>query len=168
MAPHTDPTRKLLAVIGLACIAFLGVAWWAQYGPDRQQPCPLCILQRYAYLLLADLALLGAAIPRRAVRFGCTLGAAAVALAGLGLAGWQVAKGDTMLSCQRDPIGVFVNGLPMADWWPQFFFATGGCADKLPSIMGFTVPIWSLVWFTVFSVVLVALVLAHLRNKWAP
>ncbi|MFN7220787.1 MAG: disulfide bond formation protein B [Burkholderiales bacterium] len=58
------------------------------------------------------------------------MGVAVVAGDGALLAGWQVAKGSTMTACQADPIGQFVNGLPTADWLPQYFFANGGCADR--------------------------------------
>jgi disulfide bond formation protein DsbB len=134
--------RALLAAIGCFCIALLAYAYYLQYGPELQQPCPLCVLQRYTYFVIAVLALAVAVAPRAALIWVDT----AVATAGAGLALWQVLKGSSMESCQRDPIGIFVNGLPMADWWPQYLFATGGCADKY-STLGVPVPVWSLVCF---------------------
>jgi disulfide bond formation protein DsbB len=135
-------TRTVLSAIALLCFALLVYVFYLQYGPEKQQPCPLCILQRYAYFLLGVAALAGAIWPRRAIVFI----AATVAAAGGGLALWQVLKGSDMTSCQRDPIGIFVNQLPMADWWPEFLFATGGCADKY-STLGLPVPVWSLACF---------------------
>jgi disulfide bond formation protein DsbB len=99
-------------------------------------------LQRYAYFVVAVLALITAATPRAALVWANAL----IAAAGGSLALWQVLKGSSMESCQRDPIGIFVNGLPMADWWPEYLFATGGCSDKY-STLGVPVPVWSLVCF---------------------
>ena len=145
-------TRLLLAAIGAFCFALLAYAYYLQYGPQLQQPCPLCILQRYAYFAVGVAALVGAAIPTRAVSFGAAL----LAAVGVGLALWQVLKGSDMTSCLRDPVGIFVNGLPMADWWPAYLFANGGCADKFITL-GLPVPVWSLACFTGLLVVLLYL-----------
>ena len=109
--------------------------------------------------MLGVAALAGAIWPRRAIVFI----AATVAAAGGGLALWQVLKGSDMTSCQRDPIGIFVNQLPMADWWPEFLFATGGCADKY-STLGLPVPVLSLVAFIGLAGLLV-LVAVKLRER---
>lgn len=160
-----DP-RCAFAVLGLVCIGLLAFGWHVQYGPARQQPCPLCILQRYGYILLGTTMLIGAAFARGRL---ATLVFAAlgewIALAGAGLAVWQVTKGKDMLSCTSDPVGIFVNGLPMVDWWPEYFFANGGCADVYPPVLGLTVPVWSLIWFVSFSMALSALFVFTLRQR---
>ena len=135
-------SRAVLAAIAVFCFGLLVYVFYLQHGPEKQQPCPLCILQRYAYFLLGVASLAGAIWPKRAVAFV----AAILAAGGGGLALWQVLKGSDMTSCQRDPIGIFVNQLPMTDWWPEFLFATGGCADKY-STLGLPVPVWSLACF---------------------
>ena len=89
------------------------------------------------------------------------------ASAGIGLAIWQVTKGASMTSCLSDPIGEFVNGLPPANWWPEYFFANGGCADKYPAIMGLYAPQWSLVWFAVIIGMITVALLATLRRRRA-
>ncbi|MFN5541690.1 MAG: disulfide bond formation protein B [Betaproteobacteria bacterium] len=135
-------TQTILAAIALFCFALLVYAFYLQHGPEKQQPCPLCILQRYAYFLLGVAALVGAILPRRAILWIATF----IAAGGGGLALWQVLKGGSMTSCQRDPIGIFVNQLPMADWWPEYLFATGGCSDRFFTL-GLPVSVWSLVCF---------------------
>lgn len=143
--------RVILALIGFACIAVLGVAWYLQYGPGKQQPCPLCILQRYAYMALASVCLLAAAHgPQRIGMLIYLMIADAMSAVGLALAIWQVNKGASMNSCLSDPVGEFVNGLPSANWWPEYLFANGGCADVFPPILGLHVPQWSMVCFATF------------------
>lgn len=146
------PRHFWLAGIAAFCFALLVYAWYLQYGPGKQQPCPLCILQRYAYFLIGVTALAGA-VHRKA---GYALAAALMALLGAGLATWQVLKGSEMTSCREDPIGVFVNGLPMVDWWPEYLFATGGCADRY-SAFGVPVPLLSLLCFLALAAMLLTL-----------
>jgi protein dithiol:quinone oxidoreductase len=157
--------RLVLAAIGFICLGLLAAAWYLQYGPEKQQPCPLCILQRYAYMAMAVVCLVGAAHGPRGTGMLVYAGIAdVIASAGLGLAAWQVTKGDSMTSCLADPIGEFVNGLPSANWWPEFLFANGGCADKYSPILGIPVPAWSLIWFIAFVILTSACVLVSLRR----
>ena len=160
------PTRAVFAAIGLTAFCLLLAAAYAQYGPGKQQPCPLCILQRYTYMALTAWCLIAALHgPRGAGEKIYALGATFIAGFGTGLATWQVNKGAGMTSCLADPIGEFVNGLALANWWPEFLFANGGCADQYPPILGLTVPIWSLVWFSFFTVAGFLLIIAAFRTK---
>jgi disulfide bond formation protein DsbB len=142
--------RSALFGVAIFCGALLVYAYLLQYGPEKQQPCPLCILQRYAYFVVAIIAGVGSIFPKRGLIW---LAAASSASGGM-LALWQVLKGSSMTSCQRDPVGIFVNSLPMADWWPEYLFATGGCADKFFTL-GLPVPVWSLACFSILAALLV-------------
>src|ERR1700722_8045629 len=51
--------RSMLVLLGLICVALVGGALYMQYGL-HEDPCPLCILQRYFFLLIAIFAFLGA------------------------------------------------------------------------------------------------------------
>lgn len=152
-------------MVGLTCFALLAFAWFLQYGPDKQQPCPLCILQRYVFMLLGAICLLAAIHGPERVGQLIYLGLAdALATLGLGLAIWQQLKGGSMTSCLADPIGDFVNGLPSANWWPEFLFATGGCADKYPPVLGITVPVWALIWFAALSLCFGWMIVSSIRQ----
>jgi disulfide bond formation protein DsbB len=150
------PVQTWLAGIAALCVGLLAYAWYLQYGPQKQQPCPLCILQRYAYLLLALVCIVGT-LHRKAIYLYT---ACLVALAGAAMALWQTLKGSEMTSCREDPIGVFVNGLPMVDWWPEYLFATGGCADQY-SAFGIPVPVLSLACCVFLAGLLGALSFSH-------
>lgn len=163
--PKKLTARIILGFIGLVCLLILAVAWYLQYGPDRQQPCPLCILQRYAFMALAVVCLLAAAHgPQRTGMLVYSGASDLIAAGGIGLAIWQVNKGGSMTSCLADPIGEFVNGLPPANWFPEFFFANGGCADKYPPIFGLYAPQWALVWFGAFLALIMLAVVILLRK----
>jgi disulfide bond formation protein DsbB len=166
--PKQISPRLILAIVGLTCIAVLATAGYLQYGPGRQQPCPLCILQRYAFMALATVCLVAATHgPGRIGMLAYAIVADFFAVAGIGIAIWQVTKGASMTSCLSDPIGEFVNGLPLANWWPEYFFANGGCADKYPSILGLYAPQWSLILFVILLGMIAVAILAVLRQKHA-
>ncbi len=147
--------RLILAAIALISFGLLAFAWFLQYGPEKQQPCPLCVLQRYTFIFIGLSALIGAIHPRRWTAVATGL----FALTGIGLATWHVLKGSGMTSCARDPIGIFVNNLPTANWFPQYFFANGGCADQY-FVLGILVQVWSLLWFANLTA---ACVLAYMK-----
>ena len=164
--PTKISPRLVFAAIAALCLCFLLTAWYLQYGPEKQQPCPLCILQRYLYMGLGLVSLIGAAHnPRRTGTLVYAGIADLIASAGVALAVWQVSKGASMTTCLADPIGEFVNGLPMANGWPEFLYANGGCADKYPPILGIPVPAWSLIWFAVFAVMIVLVVVGAMKRR---
>jgi protein dithiol:quinone oxidoreductase len=164
--PKILTPRLVFAIIGIVCVGMLVTGWYMQYGPGRQQPCPLCILQRYAFVALAFVCLLAAVHgPQRMGTLVYAAIADLIASAGIGLAVWQVTKGPSMTSCLADPIGEFVNGLPFANWWPEYFFANGGCADKYPPIFGLHAPQWALVSFAAFLGLITLGILATIRQK---
>ena len=157
--------RALFGLIGVICIALLAYAWFLQYGPDKQQPCPLCILQRYIFMALATVCLLAAAHdPDRPGLLAYAMVSDALASIGLGFAIWQLSRGGSMTSCLADPIGDFANGLPSANWWPEFLFATGGCADKYPPVLGLPVPVWAMIWFAAFTLAFASIVISQLQT----
>ena len=54
--------RRLLLAIGVVFIAMLGFGYYLQ-EVQGLTPCPMCIVQRYCYVVIAALALLAAATP---------------------------------------------------------------------------------------------------------
>ncbi len=160
--------RAVFSVIALLCTVLLATAYQLQYGTQHQQPCPLCILQRYAYMSIAIVALIGVLHgPRRTTGMIYNTIIALIASTGASFAIWQLSKGDTMQSCLADPVGTFVNTLPSANWWPEYLFATGGCADKYPPILGITLAAWSLIWFGLLAAFSTALMIKAARARRA-
>ncbi len=53
--------KRFLVLLGLICLALIGGALYMQIVLG-EAPCPLCILQRYALLLIALFAFVGAAM----------------------------------------------------------------------------------------------------------
>ncbi|MDB5797995.1 MAG: disulfide bond formation protein [Paucimonas sp.] len=153
-----NASRPLLIAIALACLALLGFALYLQYGRDML-PCPLCIIQRYAFAAVALLCLLAAFLPVAARRIGIGLaGLAAISGAGVALRHLWI-KAHPNVSCGIDPLETSLNTIPTAKLLPWLFQADGLCTTEYEPILGLSIPQWSLAWFSLFVVTLAWLLL---------
>lgn len=146
-------SKPVLLAVAIAALALLGVGLYLQHV-EKMQPCPLCVIQRYAFAAVALICLASVALPRGAAKAGAGLGALA-ALAGAGVAGWHWwIKAHPAISCGIDPLETSLNTFPTARLLPFLFRADGLCTADYPPILGLSIPQWSLVWFVLFVVVL--------------
>ena len=147
-------SKPVLVAVGMIALGLVGFALFLQHVKE-QMPCPLCVIQRYAFVGLALVCFLFAAMPRAATRFGSLL-AALVALAGAGVAGWHVwVKAHPSVSCGIDPLETALNRYPTAELLPFVFKADGLCSAEYPPILGLSTPQWSMIWFVTFALILV-------------
>lgn len=141
--------RRVFAVFTLIPLALIAEALVLQHL-NGQAPCPLCVLQRAGFLLVALIALVAAIHQPR--RRGAGIYAAAIALAsisGAGIAIWHVwTLRHPKFGCGIDVMEQFVNKLPTAKLLPWLFHASGECAAPHEPILGLQVPEWSLIWFS--------------------
>ncbi|MGV8898409.1 MAG: disulfide bond formation protein B [Burkholderiaceae bacterium] len=146
-------SKNVLLTTAFACLALLGFALYLQHGMD-QQPCPLCVMQRYAFAAIALICFTSAALPRPALRAGAGIGLLA-ALIGAGIAGWHLwVKAHPAISCGVDPLETALNKIPSAELLPFLFKANGFCSTDYAPILGLSTPMWALVWFAIFSIAL--------------
>jgi disulfide bond formation protein DsbB len=146
-------SKPVLVAVALASLGLLAYALYLQHGQDML-PCPLCIIQRYAFALVAIICLAFAFLPRNAVKFGAFLGALS-ALGGAGVAGWHLwVKAHPTVSCGIDPLETSLNRIPTAELLPFMFKADGLCSTEYAPILGLSIPQWSLAWFILFLLVL--------------
>lgn len=143
--------KPLLLLAALACIAMLAVGLYLQLVLEML-PCPLCIMQRYAFLMVALLCLIALTLPPKGMCMVAGLGTLA-ALGGAGIAGRHLwVKAHPTVSCGIDPLETLLNKLPFADWYPPLFQADGLCTTEYDPILGLSIPEWALAWFLVFAV----------------
>ncbi|CAH2787626.1 MAG: Periplasmic thiol:disulfide oxidoreductase DsbB, required for DsbA reoxidation [uncultured Paraburkholderia sp.] len=155
--------RSLLVLLGLICLALVASALYLQYFL-HEDPCPLCIIQRYFFLLIAIFVFLDAARFNgwRGVRLLEVL-AALSALAGIVTAVRHVyVQANPGFSCGFDALQPVVDSLPPAHWLPGVFKVAGLCETAYPPILGLTLPQWSLV---AFVIAFIPLLLSLLRNR---
>jgi len=146
--PFELSPRRVFAGFALICLALVAEALILQHLKG-QAPCPLCVLQRAGFLLVALVALAGAIHqPRRRGAAMYAAGMALAALSGLGVAIWHVwTLHHPKFGCGIDVMEQFVNSLPSARLLPWLFHASGECAAPNEPILGLQVPEWSLIWF---------------------
>ena len=149
--------RLWYAALLLMCVAPLAAAEYLQRWLDIA-PCPLCVMQRYGFWVMGLFALFGLLLGRLP-RWADFL-AALSGLAGAAVAAYHVSiLMRPSAQCGVDPVENFVNRLPMAQWWPEMFAASGFCNAKLPLMFGLSFPVWGLItlsvttflWFVLWS-----------------
>src|ERR1700675_1037036 len=96
-------SKSILLAVAFIALALLGAALYLQHVKDMQ-PCPLCVIQRYAFAIIALICLISASMPKSIRKASAPFGI----LAGLGRAAtaswqlWIIAHPST--SCGRDAL----------------------------------------------------------------
>lgn len=146
-------TQIALLIIAITSLTLVGAALYLQLV-EGMMPCPLCVIQRYAFILLAIGCLIGMAGPALWRKIGCCIGLYS-SLSGAGVALYQLyVIAHPEIKCGVDPIQTAVNNLPFASWLPTVFSAEGMCGTYYDPVMGLSIPQWALAWFILFTVVL--------------
>lgn len=142
-----DKPRRLLALISVSCIALLAFGLYLQHAVGLE-PCPMCIVQRYLFILVALVAGLGAALPAAAARWMGGL------MALLSLSGAFVAARQSWLqwfppevaTCGRDFYGM-IESFPLKRVIPMLFRGSGDCSAVDWTFLGLTIANWSFLNF---------------------
>ena len=148
-----NKTQIALLATAIASLGLIAGALYFQIV-ERMLPCPLCVIQRYAFIVTAIGALIALGSSNLRRKIGCCIGLYGT-LTGAGVALHQlyvIAHPD--ISCGIDPVQTAVNNLPFADWLPTVFLAEGMCGTPYDPFLGLSIPQWSLIWFVVFTIAL--------------
>ena len=133
------------------CLSLLSLALWLQhhgYQGVNFAPCPLCVLQRIAYLGMAAICLLALGFKNFRWIFNITsIGFLSFGLAVATRHLWVIAHPETL--CGLDPLEVFINQFGLTQSVPWFFKADGFCSAPLPPLLGLSVPVWSFIWLAI-------------------
>ncbi len=157
--------RRVLALVCLACLALLAFGMYLQLvvGLD---PCPMCIVQRYALILVAICAALTGASSRKGFHvFGSGL------MVLLAASGAYVAARQTWLqwyppevvSCGRDLYGM-IETFPLQRAIPMIFKGSGDCTKVDWTFLGGSIANWSFLWFCGIALVGALLVWRQVRK----
>ena len=147
--------RLLYGLIALVAASLIGFALVAQ-TVDHLEPCPLCILQRYAFTFVALFAALAALLPS-GISTACALLALLSALAGAGVAAWHVHLQlfpPPVTSCGPD-LQYMLSNLPLGRALPRIFQGYGDCTQIDWTFLKLSMPAWALIWLLILSATLV-------------
>jgi disulfide bond formation protein DsbB len=139
--------------LGAVCFVMLAFGLYLQHGVGLD-PCPMCIVQRYALLFVAIIALLTGASGKKCIHL---LGAALL-LIGAGFGAFVAARQSWLqwyppeiATCGRDFYGM-IESFPLNRAIPMIFRGSGDCAKVDWAFLGGSLANWSFVCFTLIGV----------------
>jgi disulfide bond formation protein DsbB len=158
--------RRLLALVALVCVALLVFGLYLQHVVGLE-PCPMCIVQRYALVLVAIVAGVSTLSARR--NFLITGASLLVLLSGFGA---FVAARQSFLqwyppeivSCGRDFYGM-IETFPLKRSIPMIFKGSGDCTAIDWTFLGGSIANWSFASFVLIGVIALMLVVRQVRQR---
>ncbi len=159
--------RRAFALITLVCVAMLAFGLYLQHAVGLE-PCPMCIVQRYALMLVAVFAALAAATGRKGVQITGGVLALLAALAGAYTAAqqsWLQWYPPEVVSCGRDFYGM-IETFPLKRALPMIFRGGGDCSQIDWTFLKLSIANWSFIAFTVFTLLIATLLIR--RHRTAP
>ena len=159
--------RRVLALVALGCAGMLAFGLYLQ-SVEHLNPCPMCIVQRYALIIVAVVAAVTAFTKSRAAWI---TGSALVLLAA-GFGAFVAARQSWLqwyppqeASCGRDFYGMIEN-FPLKRAIPMIFRGSGDCTKVDWTFLGGSLANWSFVWFS--AIIVIALVLLARQSRRGP
>jgi len=157
--------RRVFLALGAICFAMLGYGLYLQlYG--GLNPCPMCIVQRYALIIVAIIALLTGASGRK----GAHIAGAVLLLLTSGFGAFVAARQSWLqwyppevATCGRDFYGM-IESFPLQRAIPMIFKGSGDCAAVDWTFLGGTLANWSFLTFTTFGALAVLMLWRNARQ----
>jgi disulfide bond formation protein DsbB len=146
--PLFSHTRRWLALISVGGLGLLAYGLYLQHAVGLE-PCPMCIVQRYALVLVALFAGLAAALPGPAGRWVSAALMAGTAAFGAFVAArqsWLQWYPPEIMSCGRDFFGM-IESFPLKRAIPMIFKGSGDCSKVDWTFLGLTIANWSFLCF---------------------
>ena len=141
--------RRVWWLMFATCVGLLSFGLYLQHVVGLE-PCPMCIVQRYAMILVGLLALLGACLSGR--KTSLIVGSWLVVLSAGGAyvaarQSWLQWYPPEVVSCGRDFYGM-IETFPLKRAIPMIFKGGGDCAKVDWTFLGGSIANWSFVAFT--------------------
>ena len=149
-------TTRLGYVIGLiVCVGLLGFALYLQYF-ENQEPCPMCVLQRVAFIaMLGVFAVAALHNPLRRGAFFYSGTIVTIAMIGGAIAGRQVwlqnLPPNKVPACGPG-LAYMLDRFPLLQALKKILAGSGECAEATWRFFGLTIAGWSLVWFVILGI----------------
>jgi disulfide bond formation protein DsbB len=160
----THQTRPLALALFVVCSSLLAFGLYLQHVKGIE-PCPMCIMQRYA-LLACGLIGLGAGLhnPATKGRYVWSALLAVAALAGAGVAArqsWIQWYPPEVSECGPG-LEYMLESFPLSSSLPMIFRGAGDCSIVDWTFLGLSIANWS---FLAFATILVSLAVHLLRHR---
>lgn len=151
--------RQCWSLMCLACVGLLGFGLYLQHVVGLE-PCPMCIVQRYAMTLIGVLSMLGVWVRRHRAQQGLLV--LGVLMAGFGgfvaaRQSWLQWYPPNIVSCGRDFYGM-IEAFPLQRTIPLIFRGSGDCTKIDWTFLGGSIANWTFLVFIGMAIWLVAVV----------
>lgn len=159
--------RLIFAAIAAICAAMLAFGILYLQNVLGLNPCPMCIVQRYALIIVGVSCALAAF--SRSMPAWRVWGLLAVVLAAFGAftaarQSWLQWFPPEVSMCGRDFYGMIEN-YPIRRAIPMIFKGSGDCTAIDWTFLGGSIANWSFVWFVVFGLAMLWLLVRGLRTR---
>jgi disulfide bond formation protein DsbB len=159
-------SRTIFVAGFLICLSMLLIAGYFQFVA-HYEPCPLCILQRVSILLIAIVFLVAAL--HNPNKMGVRIYGGFIflfSLIGGATSSWHVRlqnlPADQVPSCGPG-LNFMLDNFPLTDAIAMVFRGSGECAEVLWTLLGLSIPAWTLVAFIMMAITGLILVI---RKEW--
>jgi len=146
--------RRVMALVSLACVGLLAFGLYLQHVVGLE-PCPMCIVQRYALVLIAVCAALTGASGKKGLHIAGSLLILVLAILGAFVAArqsWLQWYPPEVASCGRDLYGMIEN-FPLQRVIPMLLKGSGDCTKVDWTFLGGSIANWSFLWFCAMGLV---------------
>ncbi len=160
--------RIYYLLLALACGGLLAFAIFYLEGTLGLEACPLCILQRIAYIAIIFVAVIACIHDPQGLGLRIYSGLILIsALIGAGIAARQVwlqhLPADQVPECGPD-LAYMLEVFPLAETLKMVFTGTGECAEVQWNFLTLSIAEWSLVCFAIL--VIFSLVHIFIGKNW--
>ena len=158
--------RRLLTLVCMGSVALLAFGLYLQHVVGLE-PCPMCIVQRYALVLVALVAGIGGALRQRGAHVVAAL--LILLLSGFGAfvaarQSWLQWNPPEVVSCGRDFYGM-IETFPLKRAIPMIFKGGGDCTKIDWTFLGLSIANWSFLVFVGIAIIALALLVRRVAVR---
>ena len=159
-------SRIIFSIIFLICVSLLGFGLYLEHAVGLE-PCPLCIFQRVAFIVIGLFALIAAIHnPQKLFERIYTGLILITSLCGAGIAGRQVwlqhLPEDKIPECGPG-LEYMLDAFPFTDALRMILSGSGECAEVQWTFLSFSIAEWSIVCFS--SLIIACLTMLIRQNN---
>ncbi len=158
--------RRVFALLSGVCVVMLAFGLYLQIVVGLN-PCPMCIVQRYALIFVAIIAAFAGASSMKSIH----IGGAFLLLLGSGFGAFVAARQSFLqwyppevASCGRDFYGMIEN-FPLNRVIPMIFKGSGDCSAVDWTFLGGSIANWSFVCFVMIFCVASLIIARQLKRQ---
>ncbi len=161
-------TRMFFLTVMFSCIALMVFGLYLEYIQGLE-PCPLCVFQRIAYILIGLIALIGATHnPKDLFLVIYKFLIIITAITGALIAGRQVwlqhLPPELVPECGPG-LDYMLNVFPLSDAIKMILSGSGECAEVKWRFIGFSIAEWSLIMFIGITVATTLSIYVYKKNS---